>query len=52
MSRTRRRKVSKFGRLSSRITREYERKGYSRKRAKHIGRATAGRIARRKRRRR
>ena len=33
------------------ITGEYERKGFSRRRARHIGNATAGKVARRKRRR-
>jgi hypothetical protein len=37
-----------FGGLSGKITREYERKGYSKKRASAIGHATAGKIARRK----
>lgn len=45
----RRRQVSKFGRLSGKIAREYERRGFSRKRAIAIGRATAGQVARRKR---
>lgn len=38
-----------FTRLKTRVAREYERKGYSRKRAQHIGRATAGKVAREKR---
>lgn len=40
----------KFSILSGLITKEYEKKGYSKKRASYIGHATAGRIARRKRR--
>lgn len=38
-----------FSRLANRVTREYEGKGYSRKRAQRIGRATAGKVAREKR---
>lgn len=35
----------KFDRLERHIQREYEKKGYSTKEAKHIGFATAGKIA-------
>ena len=38
----------KFAKLSNSVTREYRRKGFSAKRARHIGDATAGKIARRK----
>lgn len=41
-------KMSKFGKLSGSITREYERKGFPKSRAEKIGRATAGKIAREK----
>ena len=34
-----------YGRLSGIITREYERKGYSKGRASKIGHATAGKVA-------
>ena len=44
------RKRSRFSILSGLITKEYEKKGYSKKKASYIGHATAGRIARRKRR--
>jgi hypothetical protein len=37
-----------FKALSTKVTREYERKGYSASRARRIGNATAGKIARRK----
>lgn len=40
-----------FKGLESRVTREYRRKGYSPKRARAIGRATAGKVANLKRRR-
>lgn len=40
--------MSKFGKLSGAVTREYERKGYSKAKARKIGRATAGKIAREK----
>jgi hypothetical protein len=45
--------VSKAGfrKLKNKVTRSYERKGYSKKRAEYIGRATAGKVAREKRRR-
>ena len=33
-----------FEKLSERVAREYERKGYSRKRAELIGRETAGKV--------
>lgn len=46
-----RKRASKFRRLSNEITGEYERKGFSRRRARYIGNATAGKVARRKRRR-
>lgn len=36
----------KFGKLSGSITREYERKGFSKAKASYIGHATAGKIAR------
>lgn len=45
------RKRSKFSILSGKITRSYEKKGFSKKQASYIGHATAGRIARRRRRR-
>lgn len=51
MARTHRKRPG-FAGLAARITREYERKGYSRSRARQIGRATAGKVAREKRRRR
>lgn len=38
-----------FNRLKNKVTRSYERKGYSKKRATYIGRATAGKVAREKR---
>lgn len=41
-----------FRRLERKVEREYERKGYGKKRAAHIGRATAGKVARLKRRKR
>ena len=41
-------KMSKFGKLSGSITREYERKGYSKAKASRIGKATAGKVAREK----
>jgi len=34
----------KFDRLSKRVEHEYEKKGYSKKRSKEIGEATAGKI--------
>ena len=37
-----------FDRLGHRIEREYEAKGYGKKRAEHIGQATAGKVAHRK----
>lgn len=40
--------MSKFSRMSEHVTKEYERKGYGKKRASKIGHATAGKIARRK----
>lgn len=46
------RKVSKYSILSGKITRSYEKKGYSKKRASKIGHATAGKIANYKKRRR
>ncbi|MGP8065353.1 MAG: hypothetical protein ACLP81_03115 [Acidimicrobiales bacterium] len=49
--RRRRRRSGAFGRLSGKIARAYERKGYSKRRARYIGRATAGRVARAKKRR-
>lgn len=36
---------SKFSILSGKVTREYEKKGYSKKRASRIGHSTAGKIA-------
>ena len=45
------RKRSKFSILSGKITRSYEKKGFSKKQASYIGHATAGKIARRRRRR-
>ena len=38
----------KFDRLSEKIAREYEKKGYSHATAKKYGRATAGKVAREK----
>ena len=38
-----------FKKLDNKIEREYERKGYSKKKAQYIGRATAGKVAREKR---
>ncbi len=38
----------KFNKLEHKIEREYEKKGFSHKEAKHIGQATAGKIARMK----
>lgn len=38
-----------FNRLSGKVTRSYEKKGYSKKRAEYIGKATAGKVAREKR---
>ena len=43
-----RKRPSKFGILSEKITRGYEKKGYSKKKASYIGHATAGKIAREK----
>lgn len=34
-----------FNRLSRKVTREYEKKGYSKKTAERYGRATAGKVA-------
>jgi hypothetical protein len=45
-----RKRRSGFSILSGTITKEYEGKGYSKKRASKIGHATAGKIARGKRR--
>ena len=39
----------KFNKLEKKIEKEYKKKGYSKKRAKSIGYATAGKIARKKR---
>ena len=41
-------KSRKFERLSDKITASYRRKGFSAKRARYIGNATAGKIARKK----
>jgi len=38
-----------FNRLRGKVRRSYEARGYSRKRADYIGRATAGKVAREKR---
>jgi len=38
-----------FERLDKRITKEYEKKGYPKRKAEYIGRATAGKVAREKR---
>ena len=38
----------KFNKLEKKIEKEYKKKGYSKKRAKKIGYATAGKIARKK----
>ena len=40
----------KFNKLAKHIEREYEKKGYSVEESKYIGKATAGRIARMKKR--
>lgn len=40
--------MSKFGKLSGSVAREYERKGVSPARAKKIGKAVAGKVAREK----
>lgn len=37
-----------FNGLAARVTREYEKRGYSRQQATRIGRATAGKVAREK----
>lgn len=37
-----------FAKLAKKIEHEYEKKGYSVKESKYIGKATAGKIARRK----
>ncbi len=39
---------SRFSILSGKVTRGYEKKGYSKKRASYVGHATAGKIAREK----
>lgn len=39
-----------FKKLEGRVAREYRRKGYSAKRAAYIGKATAGKVARQRRR--
>ena len=39
----------KFNKLEKKIEKEYRKKGYSKKRAKKIGYATAGKIAQKKR---
>lgn len=46
--RRRRSKHIGFKRLSNKITREYRHKGFSKSRARHIGDATAGKVAREK----
>lgn len=38
-----------FNKLSSHVAAEYRKKGYSKKKAAYIGKATAGKVARRKR---
>lgn len=38
-----------FNKLDRKVTEEYEKKGYSKKKAEYIGRATAGKVAREKR---
>ncbi len=40
----------KFKKLDTKVTREYEHKGYGRKRARYIGGAVAGKIYREKKR--
>lgn len=45
---TKRKGPSPFGKLSGKVTKEYERKGYSKAKAAQIGKATAGKIAREK----
>lgn len=37
-----------FNKLKNKVTREYEKKGYSKEKAQQIGRATAGKVAREK----
>lgn len=37
-----------FSNLSEKVTKEYEKKGYSRKKASQIGHATAGKVAQEK----
>lgn len=39
----------KFNRLEGKVEREYKKKGFSKKRARYIGRATAGKVFREKR---
>lgn len=39
----------KFNRLEKKIEKEYEKEGYSKKKSEYIGRATAGKVAREKR---
>ena len=41
----------KFVKLEKHVEREYEKKGYSRKKAEYIGKAVAGKVAREKRKR-
>ena len=50
MAANRSRKRTGFGALSGKVTREYERKGYSKAKASKIGHATAGKVARAKKR--
>lgn len=40
----------KFNKLERKVEKEYEEEGYSKKQAQYIGRATAGKVAREKRR--
>lgn len=39
---------AKFDRLKEHVARQYERRGYSRERAEHIGSAVAGEVAEQK----
>lgn len=50
VSKKRNRRKIGFNQLAGKVTREYERRGYSHKRAQEIGKATAGQVARAKRR--
>ncbi len=43
-SRARGRSGKRFKKLAGHVTKEYEKKGYSKKRAEYIGKATAGKV--------